>query len=348
MTTSISQTRPPTIGAVPRKTPLAAVLAVIGALIVAYSIWTFSAWLADGPHQITAYRDHNDVSWWAARCYEVIMLVLAICLTVYVVRACLRERRLVVDAVIIIAGFFTLIWDPMVNWMQPNFMYSSQWLNVNTWAGNAPWVVNPTADEMPQPFFIFLIYPFGFLAIALIVSAVMRWVKRIMPNIGQITFLFAAGVIGTVVGIILEAPIFLLHLWSLPGAPRELSLFGNNARYPWAEFLTTGMVFAVIGCVRYFKDDKGQTIGERGLEGFGNGMRSIIRILSTTAIFGIAMFVLLLVQIPAGLHADPYPTGYPKHLVTTLCDVFPDQHTEYGPCPGSPGFRMPVKQTFTP
>ncbi len=60
------------------------------------------------------------------------------------------------------------------------------------------------------------------------------------------------------------------------------------------------------------------------------------------------MWVLLLVQIPAGLHSSPYPAGYPKHLINNLCNVRPNMNTAYGPCPGSPGFTMPVNNTFIP
>ncbi|MFE3000547.1 spirocyclase AveC family protein [Nocardia sp. NPDC059246] len=347
MTTLQTTPTPQSAGtARPREVPGAVILAVIGALVVGYALWTWGAWLAAGPAQITGHRDPHDVSWWVARAYEMIMLVAVVAVSVHIVRACLRERRLVFDAVMVIAGFFTLFWDPMVNWMQPNFMYSSQWLNLNTWTGYAPGVVNPTASQMPQPVFIMFIYPFGLLAFAMVLNAAMSWAKRVRPQISNLALLAFSYAFGTVLGMVLEAPAFLSHLWALPGAPNTFALFGNGHRYPWAEYLTTGVVFTTFACVRFFKNDKGQTVVERGVEGFGTGWRTAVRILSTTAIFAMSMWVLLLVQIPAGLHSSPYPADYPGHLINDLCSVRPDQPTTYGPCPGTPGFRMPVKQTF--
>src|SRR5271156_2709644 len=144
MTTSLFAERP-SVTADPsstRRVPAAVLLAVVGVLVAGYALWTWGSWLADGPSQIAGSRDPGSASRWVARTYEATIVVVVIVLTVRVARECRRERRLVFDAVMVIAGFFTLFWDPMVNWMQPNFMYSSQWLNLNTWVANAPGVVN--------------------------------------------------------------------------------------------------------------------------------------------------------------------------------------------------------------
>lgn len=332
----------------PRKVPGPLILAVIGGAAVAYALWTWGAWLADGPSQVTEHRDPDHASWYVARLYEGLMVVVVVGLSLHLVRACRREGRLVFDVVILVAGFFTMFWDPMVNWMQPNFMYSSNWLNLNTWTGYAPGVVNPTASLMPQPVFIMLIYPFGLLAFAMVLNKAMAWAKRTWPRMSALELVVFAYVVGGVLAMALEAPMFLTHAWGLPGAPDTLALFDDDHRYAWAEYVTTAIVFATFGCVRFFKNDKGQTVAERGLEGFRPAARVVISILATTAMFWMSMWALLLVQIPAGLHASPYPDGYPRHLINDLCDVHADQETTYGPCPGTPGFRMPVKQTFEP
>ena len=78
--------------------------------------------------------------------------------------------------------------------------------------------------------------------------------------------------------------------------------------------------------------------------------RTAVTVFATVAIFSMSMWALLLVQIPAGLHASPYPEDYPAHLINGLCNIPGNPNstapTAYGPCPGSPGFRMPVNNTF--
>jgi Spirocyclase AveC-like len=324
-------------------------LAVLGAIDVAYALWTWGAWLLDGPEPITAFRDTHSATLWVARGYELAMVCAALTILFVVVRGCIRQRRMTYDACIVIAGFFTLFWDPMVNWMQPNFFYSSQWINVNTWTGYAPFVVNPTASQMPQPIvFIGLIYPFGLLAFAMVLNAGMAAVRRYWPNVSSARLVAVTYIGALVVCLALEAPMFLMNLWGLPGAPSEFALFDNDHRFAWAEYITTTIVFTTIASVRFFKNDKGQTIAERNLEGLTTGGRALVSTLATIALFAMSMWVLLLIQLPAGLHASPYPEGYPTHMINNLCDVQPGMHTEYGPCPGSPGFRMPVRQTFDP
>jgi len=322
-------------------------LAFVGVLIVGYALWTWGAWLSDGPHPVTKYRDPSSPSLWVARGYEVVMVIATVAILVHVVRGCIRKRAFTTDASILVAGFFTLFWDPMVNWMQPNFFYSSQWINVNTWTGYAPGVVNPTASQMPQPIvFIGLIYPFGLLGFSMVLNKGMSAARSRWPELSNAGLIALTFVGGLSLGLLLEAPMFLMNLWGLPGAPRALALFDNNHRFAWAEYVTTTIVFTTMGCVRFFRNDKGQTIAERGLQNLSAAARAVVATLATVTLFAMAMWVLLLIQIPAGLHAAPYPQGYPKHMINDLCDVQPGMHTEYGPCPGTPGFRMPVKQTF--
>jgi len=352
MTTSLFAERP-SVTADPsstRRVPAAVLLAVVGVLVAGYALWTWGSWLADGPSQITGSRDPGSASRWVARTYEATIVVVVIVLTVRVARECRRERRLVFDAVMVIAGFFTLFWDPMVNWMQPNFMYSSQWLNLNTWVANAPGVVNPTANLMPQPVFIMLIYPFGLLAFAMILNHGMRAVRRRFPRTSNVEVIAFTYAYGWILGLCLEGPTFLFHLWGLPGAPASFSLFGDAHRFAWAEYLTSSIVFTTFAAVRFFRNDKGQTIGERGLDNYSPAARTTVTVFATIAVFAMAMWALLLVQIPAGLHSSPYPAGYPAHLINGLCNIPGNPNwakpTAYGPCPGSPGFRMPVSNTF--
>ena len=336
-------------GGLLRRAPGTAVLAVIGVLDIAFALFSWGRWLASGPAPVTRYRDPGDLaSFWTARFYEGLIAIAVVALTIYLVRACLRQRRLVFDAVIVIGGFFTLFWDPMVNWLQPNFFYSSQWLNLNTWVGETPFVVNPVAGTMPQPVFIMFVYPFGLLAFAMIVDRMMWAVRRVRPGIGTIGLVGTAFVGGGLMGMVLEAPAFLTHLWALPGAPAAFSLFGNGHRYPWAEYLTTAIVFATFASMRHFRTDAGETLAERGTSHLRPTARAAVSVLVVTAAFAMSMWALILVQIPAGMHASPYPRDYPDHLVNDLCSIRADQPTAYGPCPGSPGFRLPIAQTFSP
>lgn len=323
----------------------AAVLAGFGAVIVAYELWTWGAWLAAGPTQITEYRDRSSASWAAARGYEALVLVVAVVLLVRVLRRCRAERRLTFDAKLLIAGVAAMFWDPFGNFVQPAFFYSSNWLNLNSWTGFAPLVVNPDASRLPEPIFICLVYPFGLLAFAMIMNAVMRAYRRRRPGASNLAVLGVGSVAGFLLGVALEAPMFLLHLWSLPGAPADFSLFGDDHRYAAVEYVTTGFVFAGWGAVRWFRDDSGRAFTERGLDRLPRGRRSARELQSVLATVGWCCSLLLGLQLVVNLfafRADPYPAGFPRHLVNGMCDVGETTGTRYGPCPGSDRFHLPT------
>jgi hypothetical protein len=45
-----------------------------------------------------------------------------------------------------------------------------------------------------------------------------------------------------------------------------------------------------------------------------------------------------------GVYADPPRRALPAHIVQGTCDRDGFENTRYGPCPGSPGFRAPIRQ----
>lgn len=320
----------------------AAVLAGFGALIVAYEVWTWGAWLMAGPTQITDYRDRSSVSWAVARGYEALIVVVAAVLLVRVVRRCRAEHCLVFDAKLLIAGVAALFWDPFGNFVQPAFFYSSNWLNLNSWTGFAPLVVNPDAGRLPEPLFICLVYPFGLLGFAMIMNAVMLAFRRRRPGASNLAVLGVGTLAGYLLGMALEAPMFLLHLWSLPGAPAAFALFGNDHRYAAVEYLTTGFVFAGWGAVRWFRDDHGRAFTERGFDRLPPRRRSVAGVLATVGWCCSLLLVLQLIVTLFAFRADPYPAGFPRHLVNGMCDVGATTGTRYGPCPGSDQFRLPT------
>jgi hypothetical protein len=104
------------------------------------------------------------------------------------------------------------------------------------------------------------------------------------------------------------------------------------------------MVFTSLGVLRFFRNDKGESLVEHGLDRLPRTRRTITSAFATIAYMNLALIALILVQVPTGMHAAPYP-NYPAHLVNGLCDAGPFTGTPYGPCPGSPGFRIPVRSS---
>jgi len=334
-----------THGVRPRKAwTLAHYLAALAAVFLFWEAWTLISWLADGPSQVTQFRNHHDASWWVARAYEGSAIVLAIVLGTIVVRRCLRERRLTFDAMLCIAGALTYWTDPTANFIQPLFMYSSNLVNVRNWCGHMPFVINPDCGRLPEPILMDgIIYTFGLLLFAMVVNAGMRWIRARRPSISTGKLIALAMLGGIVVDFLLEIPMYRLHIATYVGAPDGFALWGHSGhKYPMVEALWAGVIVMGIALVRYSRDDAGRTIVERGLERHRPRVRTAVSLLALTAIVHILCFVGNGGTVALGFFSSPYKK-LPSYIVNDMCDAPGIRGTRYGPCPGSPGYRAPLR-----
>src|ERR1700722_1271763 len=111
-------------------------LALTAMPLLAYQAWTLVAWLAAGPHQITAYRSYGSFGWYAARAIELARALAVVAILARLVRQCRTQRRLTFDAMLFIGLLLTVFWDTIVNFVEPLWFYSSNWLNLNDWYGH--------------------------------------------------------------------------------------------------------------------------------------------------------------------------------------------------------------------
>src|SRR3984957_11018649 len=83
-------------------------LALAAVPLLAYQAWTLVAWIAAGPHQITAYRSYGSFSWYAARAIEVTLVLAVAAILARLVRECRAQRRLTFDAMLFIGLLATV------------------------------------------------------------------------------------------------------------------------------------------------------------------------------------------------------------------------------------------------
>ena len=320
-------------------------LALIGAPILFLNVWTVSAWLADGPRQITAYRDHNDPSWYAARFYEGVMILVALAVIIYLIRGCVRERQFLTWDVMFCLCGATMFWaDAADNFFQPVLLYSSQWINLTNPCGHMPFVVNPHCGAVPDAFlFNWLAETFALLGAVVVVMAGLDRLRLRKPHLSTAQLFGVVCLIGVLVDLLLEVPIIALGLWTYTasvGIP-----FAHYAKYALVELIEGGLFVAFLIWLRYYKNDRGETLAERGLGHLRPGPKKALTLL---AMYG---FVQLVTWVPGGLpmqaasfYQRPWPKDIPTHLLNGICDLGNVTGTNYGPCPASAGFRMPGRQ----
>jgi hypothetical protein len=167
-----------------------------------------------------------------------------------------------------------------------------------------------------------------------------RW-----PALSNAQLLGLLLLIGWSIDILIEVCFALpLHLWSW-AAPKALTIqVGSGARIPLLEIIGAGTYFGLMMAIRIFKDDRGRSLPERGLDHYSPRVRQAITLL---ALFG-AFQCLIVVFGNAPVILSPYVTitgNLPAHIVNGVCDAPGFHGTRYGPCPGTPGFRMPGRTT---
>ncbi|MDT7642100.1 MAG: hypothetical protein QOC83_6388, partial [Pseudonocardiales bacterium] len=116
-------------------------------------------------------------------------------------------------------------------------------------------------------------------------------------------------------------------IYIYPGAIRSLSLSpGTIYQYPLYESLLFGATWAATGALRYYRNDRGQTVVERTRDGapMDNGRR----ILAVTGFLTVTYGLYCLAYSLTALWGDPWPEGLPSYFVNGLCGA-----QMYQPCP---------------
>ncbi len=210
----------------------AQVLALAAVPLLGYQIWTLIAWLLSDPHQVLDHRGVGSVSWHVAWAIQIALSGAVVGIGVKLWREYRRERRLTFDAMLFIGLLLTVFWDTVVNFVQPLWFYSTNWVNLNEWWGHAPLVISPAAGHGPFPVWALLaLYP-CFLAECWLTSSILDRARRRWPAISPARLVGVAFVIACGIGTCLSMVMILPHLWG--GAGMGVSILGGDYRWPVA------------------------------------------------------------------------------------------------------------------
>ena len=315
-------------------------LALAGGVLALWETWTVGAWLADGPAQITAFRDPDSLNWLAGKAYEAGALGMAIVVGIGVIRQCRREHRFTFDAMVYTVGL-TMVWGTGgPNFFMPTYLFSSNLVNVNAACGHMPLVVNPECGALPDPIIMSLAgYGGGILLAMRGGTYVIGRLREKWPDIRTGTLVAALVAMGLVIHILTTAPSVALGLWTYPSTAWAYIPLGSGHRYSLFPALG-GMFFYGLPALLYVRDDAGRNWLQRALAGVRHQTA-----LTVLCLYAVTQLGLIAVNAPlaaSGFYSKPWPE-LERYLVNDVCDAPGVSGTRYGPCPGSPGFRMPVR-----
>jgi hypothetical protein len=148
----------------------------------------------------------------------------------------------------------------------------------------------------------------------------------------------------TVLDFVLEGLFLRTGMYSYPGAVHSWTLFaGKTYQFPIYEILTWGLAWTLYATVYAYRDDRGMTLVERGVEKLrvGPKRKKLVRFLALVAVFNLIFLWQNTVLIVISTDQDPWPTGYKSYQNTQICGP----RTAYA-CPG-PKVLIPKQTTPT-
>ncbi len=323
--------------------------ATVGVVFLAIQAWTWIAYLASGPEQITRFRDTSAPSWKWAIVMQASQIVVLIAVVTGVVRHARRRREVTFEAMFLL-GCTLLVWlDPMLNFFRPGFFYSSNFVNVESWLGHIPGQLAPYVNITPQPIlWEIATYSGVFITFVLLLARVWGRLAERFPAAPAPALFGGTLAAAIVLDLVLELPFCRTGLFAYPAGSHRLAVWGGQTyQFPLVECLGASLFWTCgAALVRSRRAGDGFSAVERGAERITSPhRRTAARFLAVTGFLHVVFlaFPMGLAQL-GPFYTDRFPTGYRSDLHNGWCG---DDGQPYGPCPG-PGVPWQVRAGTDP
>jgi hypothetical protein len=280
------------------------VWACLGAAVVAFNMAVWTRWITGplfhqvpyGPSSPTTWMKAVLISWQAAGIAVAFGL-----LYILLIRPWRRERVVRTDGLLVIAFFFMCFQEPLWSYFGHWFTYNAYLVNFGSWLGSVPGVRSfhqPGAMLVYPILWIGPVYPLVFLVSSWLGVAALRYGRRRYPSWSNtrlvLCVLFPAMFIYDVV---LEGVVFMpLGFYTYAGGVGPALFPHAYHKFPLTIAVSGVLLFSGIASFRYFTDDRGQTLVERGT----NRLRIGPRLRGLVRFFALAGAVQLIFFVTAG------------------------------------------------
>jgi hypothetical protein len=297
----------------PRFAPVKA-WATFGVFILAIQAIAYTGWLTSGEATRTPTGSTPVPTWMKIfiHGWEVSgIFFCAIFLWFFLVRPWRREGRIGLDGLFCIA-FLSMYWlDTAHNYFQPWVTYNAEFINWGSWNPHILGWLSPRGNLVAEPpiwalpGYIYLIFGPVVALCWIMGKARKRWPS--MGNFGLVLFAFTCFAI---FDITMETLFMRLGVYTYAGAIQDLSInAGKYYQLPLHEVFLWSAGSTAFACLRFFRNDKGQTMAERGVDlvRCSPRRRTGLRLL---ALIGACNVIYLGYYIPLavyGIYSDPWP-----------------------------------------
>jgi hypothetical protein len=319
--------------------------AAVGLVLLLVEAYLVAKWVS-GPSWRSVPSGPSDPPSWmksVLNFWQVAGMVLAAAVVYWAVVKPLRKGRgLTFDGLLCVAFLISSPYDPLSNYLNNWFTYNSYLVNRGSLLNVIPgysWG-RPGATVALPLFVIPAAYVFTFVGVGVFGAWLMRRTKARWPQLSGVGLVGVCFLVMMVVDVVLEGLLFMrLGFWHYGGG--HLSIAGDQYyKYPLQEMIVVGALFTSVAALRYFRDDRGRSIPERGVDqlAVSSGRKTVMRFLAMLAAAQACLFVFY--HLPQGIIASrmtEWPADIQKrsYLTNHICG----DGTDYA-C-GGPAVPMP-------
>ena len=321
-----------------------------GALWFAFVWYCWIAWVVSGDFKTNSRGRGQEPDWYVAlmRGWELFALVVTVLiLWFFVFRPKIRTGRMSFDGLFVLGCALMFFQEPWINWTNYQFLYSTTSINFGSWLNHIPGWSYPNAEVMPVSAWAGTAYLWLVAIPAMAGSKFMGWLTRRQPGMSKIKLITLTYGAFCVFDLVLESFITRTQLFSYGSVIPELALFaGTDHQFPIYETISWAGTYTVLSSLHFFRDDRGRSLPERGIDGFkfgGARMKTFARFLAIAGACQLA--ILVPYNIPYqlyGLHAE-MPAVFDERPWRTGGVCGPQTNFE---CPG-PGVPIPRHDSVT-
>jgi hypothetical protein len=310
-----------------RRTPPVKSWALVGALVLAFIAFVLIRWVT-GPFFETVPSGPSDPPEWmkANLVFWQVVSPLAALAIVYrtVLRPWRRERTIGLDGCFVLA--FCTLWfqDPLCNFTGSWVTYNTWLVNMGSWHASVPGSASFAApgQMLAEPLLLIPpLYVYFFWLACAMGSWVMRRIATQWPSAGKPTLIGGCFVVILAFDFVLEGLIWMPGgAWTLAGGHVPVLFEGTYHQFTINEWFPVSMTLTAVACIRHFRDDRGRTVAERGVDELGATPRRKLglRVLAITGAVHVAMFTCYVApNFVFGLHTRAWPADIRKRSYFT-------------------------------
>jgi hypothetical protein len=254
-------------------------------------------------------------------------------------RPLLRTRRLSWDGMMLIGALTAWFYEPVLNYFNPAFLFNTHLVQLGSWVRWIPGWDNPNADRLVEPLLFNLGgYAWFLCGIPMLGCALLRKMTTRYPRASGLQLLGVLLGFFVVLDFVLEVPLIMAKVWVWPGVPHWLTLWsGRYYQFPLLESVFVGCMLTSLTCLRFFRDDRGRSVAERGVDDlrWSDGRKRAASFLAVVGLMHAIWFLTYIIPFNVlALKAGTYP-ALPSYLRQGICGDGTDYAcpSEYVPIP---------------